>query len=142
MRTILMLLIVFVCAICGYPQTITYTPAMKPYIGEWVCEQGEVTLTLVIEKVGTNKVSAKYKATNYEDSRPRSFYTDYERIQWSDGHFIFSYTSDDPNRDILIKEVATLKNKTLTLMFQSWEGTPNGYRMKWEKEIGKFHIKW
>ncbi len=115
---------------------------MKPFIGEWVRESGQVTKTLVIEKVGTNKVTAKYKAVNYEDGRPRTFYTDYEKIQWSNGKFIFSYKSDDPDRNLLIKNIATIKGKTLTLLYQCWEGSASGYQLKWEQEIGKFHVNW
>lgn len=142
MKHIIIIILVCFCALISKAQTINYVPAMKPFIGEWVHESGQVTMTLVIEKVGTNKVTAKYKAVNYEDGRPRTFYTDYEKIQWSNGKFIFSYKSDDPDRNLLIKNIATIKGKTLTLLYQCWEGSASGYQLKWEQEIGKFHVNW
>lgn len=139
-KYVIMILMCFVVFICN-AQSISYVPTMKPYLGEWVCEDGSVTKILLIEKVG-NRVTAKYKAVNYEDGRPRTFYTDYEKIQWRNGKFIFSYKSDDSNRDLLIKDIATIKGKNLTLTYQCWKNSQNGYTLKWEEEIGKFHISW
>ena len=113
---------------------------MKPYIGEWVCENGDGTMTLVIEKVGSNKVTAKYKAVNYEDGRPRTYYTDFEKIQWNNGKFILSYTSYDSNT--IIKDVVSLRGNTLTIMFQSWTKTAKGYTLQWEDELVKFYKSW
>lgn len=140
-KYILTIFLCFTALFCN-AQIIAYNVAMKPYIGEWVCEKGQVVMTLVIEKVGNNKVMAKYKAVNYEDGRPRTFYTDYEKIQWKNGHFIFSYKSDNPDRDLLIKDIATIRGKKLTLNYQCWEGSSSGYKLKWEEVIGVFHINW
>lgn len=139
-KYVIAILLIFVAVFCS-AQSISYVPAMKPYLGEWVCEKGSVTMTLVIEKVG-NTVTAKYKAVNYEDARPRTFYTDYETIQWRNGVFIFSYKSDAADKDLLIKEIVSLKGKNITITLQCWERTQNGYVLRHEQEIGKFHISW
>ena len=123
-------------------QTISYSSQMKPFIGEWVCEQGEVTMILKIEKVNSTQVTAKYKAINYEDGRPRTFYTDFEKIIWDNGKFIFTSTGDYSDKDLIFKNIATLKDQTLILVYQCWEKIGGNYKLMVEQEIGKFHFKW
>lgn len=131
MKQIAFILLMFMTTLGVKAQTIKYIPAMKSYVGEWKCEQGDVEMILVIEKVGTN-IRVKYKAVNYENGRPRTYYTDYQKVTWANGKFTFSYITEE---GLTIKDVASLKNNVLTLMYYCYKGNV----LKSKSEIGKFH---
>ncbi len=127
-----------VCA-CFEGLCVKYTSAMKPFLGEWVCQEDGVEMVLTIDRDSNNNITVDYKAINYEDGYPRTFYTYFDEIKWKNGSFIFSYESDDPYRDLLIKDIAKISGRRLTLYYQCWEYGPNGYGLKWKDTIGTFY---
>lgn len=139
MKKFILILCATLICILANAQTATYVAGMKPFIGEWKCEQGSVEMTLIFQKVSKTTVKVKYKAVNYEDGRPKSFYSSWDKMEYKNGKILLTKTETVNGRKLRYVETATIKNDELTLYYQSYEYTGSGYELKCENTIGVFH---
>lgn len=133
----LFIFIIFI-QVCN-AQTIKYTPAMKPYIGEWTQNLSVTTLYLRIEKIETDKVTIKHKAVNHDGKNDVSFYTDYEKIEWTGQGFKCSYKADDPEHDLLIVDTYILKGSKIIATYYCYEQRNGKYTKVYEAPLGDYH---
>lgn len=133
-KRIIVLLSIFFLAVVSNAQTAKYVSSMKPYLGEWTQTSSDGTLYLRIEKSGTDRVIVKHKAVT-----DMTYYTDYDKIEWTGHGFKCSYKSDNPEHDLLIVDTYVLKGSKIVATYYCYERKNGTYIKVYEQPLGEYH---